>query len=547
MGPTSRRRTLAVAALLAAATTACSSTAGPAAGAGDAAAGKPVTGGTLTFALHGDTDCLDPHLTGSSVSSWIGRNNLDSLVGQSLDNRTTPWLASSWDVSADGLSYTFHLRGGVTFTDGTPLDAAAVKANLDLIADPATKSSYARSLLGPYAGSEVADPATLTVRLSAPFTSFLQGLSTPFLGIASPTFLKAHAADSCTTGLVGSGPFKLDSYTRGQGASFSRNAAYAWGPGYAAHTGAAYLDKLELKIVTESSVRDGGLFSGQFDGVANVAPSDLTRVSKDPKLQLLKHENPGVNHVLLLNTARAPFDSLQVRQAFQSSIDVKSTVQSVFFGQTSAADGLFGKATEYYDSSVQGLWGFDRAKAGALLDQAGWTARDGEGYRTKDGRRLSVSLVYSDISATAEEQTIFQAAAQQAKESGFEVKLDKVAAAAESDRQGKGDYDIGALYFVRAEPDIARTVFAARFTPPAGANLARVNDPVLEDLLAKGLTLPEGAERAKVYADVQQRIIGQAYAVPTYVPFGRLGAVKAVHGLGFATNSAPLFYDVWKS
>ena len=544
MGSTARRRALALAALLTAAT-ACSSTAGPAVVSGDAAA--PVKGGTLTFALHGDTDCLDPHLTGSSVSSWIGRNNLDSLVGQALDNKITPWLAKSWEVSADGRGYTFHLREGVTFTDGTPLDAAAVKANLDLVADPATKSSYARSLIGPYTGSEAVDATTLKVNLSAPFTSFLQGLSTPYLGIASPAFLKAHPADSCTTGLVGSGPFKLDSYTRGQGAVFSRNPAYDWGPGYAAHTGAAYLDKLELKVVTESSVRDGGLFSGQFDGVANVAPSDLTRVSKDPNLDLLKHENPGVNHVLLLNTARAPFDDLLVRQAFQSSIDVKTTVQSVFFGQTSAADGLFGKATQYYDASVQNLWGFDKAKAGKLLDEAGWTARDGEGYRTKDGRRLTAALVYSDISATAEEQTIFQAAAQQAKETGFEVKLDKVAVAAESDRQGKGDYDIGALYFVRAEPDIARTVFAAKFVPPAGANAARVNDPVLEELLAKGLTLPEGDERAKVYADVQQRVIGQAYAVPTYVPFGRLGARKTVHGLAFATNSAPLFYDVWKS
>ncbi|MFC9331937.1 ABC transporter substrate-binding protein [Kitasatospora sp. NPDC057015] len=338
----------------------------------------------------------------------------------------------------------------------------------------------------------------------------------------------------------------LSSYTRGQSVEFARNEAYEWEPGCAWHTGPAYLDRFDLKAVTESSVRQGGLQSHQFDRVAAVAPANLARTAKDPKLKLLTHENSGINHVLLLNTWLAPIENLKVRRAFQSSISVEDMVKAVFFDYARAADGLFGPATQYHDALVPGQWGHDLDKAARLLDEAGWTARDADGYRTKDSVRLTVQLTYSDEEATAEEQTIYQAAAQQAKLAGFEVKLQTNARAAQTEIESRGDYDITGLFHVRAEPDIARTFFSGSFVLPNGTNYARVQDPTLEELPEKGLATPDGADREVVYRQVQQRVIAQAYVMPTYVPFGRIAVQNGVEGAAFATNSTPLFYDTWK-
>ena len=197
------------------------------------AGGKPVAGGTLTFGLASDTAIIDPSITGSSITALITRNLVDSLVGQAEDNSFTPWLAERWEVNADNTIYTFHLRRGVTFSDGTPLDAAAVKFNFERILDPKTTSSYAKSLLGPVAGIAAPDAATVVISYKQAFAPLLQGLSLPYLGIQSPTYLRE--AKSTTNTVVGSGPFLLESFTKGSGSRLTRRADYNWGPGYAAH------------------------------------------------------------------------------------------------------------------------------------------------------------------------------------------------------------------------------------------------------------------------------------------------------------------------
>lgn len=118
----------------------------------------------------------------------VQRAVLDSLVFQKPDGSFVPWLAKKWEVSEDGTAYTFHLRDDVTFTDGEKFDAAAVKANFDRIADPATKSAQAASMLGGelYKGTEVVDPTTVKVTFAQPYAPFLQAASTAQLGFYAP-------------------------------------------------------------------------------------------------------------------------------------------------------------------------------------------------------------------------------------------------------------------------------------------------------------------------------------------------------------------------
>ncbi|WP_425428599.1 ABC transporter substrate-binding protein [Brenneria roseae] len=454
--------------------------------------------------------------------------------------RKNRWLAERWEINDDNTSYTFHLRKDVTFSDGTKLDAEAVKFNLERILDPKTTSSYAKSLLGPIDAITTPDAYTVVIHYSSSFAPLLQGLSLPYLGIQSPTYLKNTPNTSNT--VVGSGPFILDSFVKGSGSRLSKRADYNWGPGYAKHTGPAYLDGITFKYLPEASVRLGALTSNQVQAIDAVPPANYPSVKKNPRLDVLTYENPGVNRVLYFNTTKGPFQDVKVRQAFQSAADTATAVKVSYFGTLKAADNVVGPATLYYDPTVKSHWGFDLQKANQLLDTAGWNNKDGEGYRTKDGKRLTVTFVYATTNVEAADVTLFQAIQYQVKQAGIDLKLDPTDAGGFTSRTNGNEYDIASNFFVRAEPDILRTVFDSAYAPPNGNNFTRIS--VLDEKLRKAVGASD-AERKQLYTDIQHEIIDQAYVLPVYIPAYQLGLSKQVQGISWATNAKPNFYDVW--
>ncbi|WFU06644.1 ABC transporter substrate-binding protein (plasmid) [Rhizobium sp. CB3171] len=503
-------------------------------------AAKPVDGGVLKVGLGTDTAIIDPSITGSSITAVITRNLVDSLVGQAPDNSFSPWLAERWEINGDNTVYTFHLRQGVTFSDGTPLDAAAVKYNFDRILDPKTTSSYAKSLLGPIDKIEAPDTQTLVIRYRQSFAPLLQGLSLPYLGIQSPAYLQKAA--STTNTVVGSGPYVLDSFVQGSGSKLSRRADYNWGPGYAIHTGPAHFNEIDFKYLPEASVRLGALASGQVQAIDAVPPANFRSVQGNGTLQVVTKENPGVSSSFLLNTSKGPFTDIKVRQAFQSAVNVASVVKAAYFGTLKPADNIVGPSTLYYDPGVKTKWGFDVAKANRLLDEAGWTEKDADGIRQKGGQRLTVHYVYDSAQVGDSDITLAQAAQYQVRQAGFDLQLDPVDAGGFTSRTNANDYDLVSLYYVRAEPDILRTVFHSAYAPPNGANYARINS--LDEKLSKAIGATD-AERKRLYAEIQAEIIDQAYAVPRYIPAYQLGASKKLLGISWATNAKPNFYDAW--
>lgn len=501
---------------------------------------KPVQGGVLNVGLGSDTPIIDPHITAYGVTALIARNVVDSLVGQAEDNSFTPWLAERWEINDDNTEYRFHLRKDVTFSDGTKLDAAAVKYNFERILDPKTTSSYAKSLLGPIDSITTPDDYTVVLHYSSAFAPLLQGLSLPYLGIQSPTYLKKTPNTSNT--VVGSGPFILDSFVKGSGSKLSKRADYNWGPGYAKHTGPAYLDGITFKYLPEASVRLGALTSGQLQAIDAVPPANYSAVKKNPRLDVISYENPGINRVLYLNTSKGLFQDVKIRQAFQSATDAATAVKVSYFGTLKAADNVVGPATLYYDPTVKSRWGFNLQKANQLLDGAGWNTKDGEGYRTKDGKRLTVNFVYASTNVEAADVTLFQAIQYQVKQAGFELKLNPTDAGSFTTRTNANDYDVASNYFVRAEPDILRTVFDSAYAPPNGNNFTRIN--ALDEKLRKAVGASD-AERKQIYTDIQREVIDRAYVVPVYIPAYQLGLSKQVQGVSWATNAKPNFYDAW--
>jgi len=500
---------------------------------------KPVAGGTLNVALGSDTPIIDPSITGYSVTALVTRNVVDSLVGQAEDNRFTPWLATAWEINDDHTQYTFHLRKDVTFSDKTPLDAAAVKYNLDRILDPKTTSSYSKSLLGPISDITTPDAYTVVIHYKTPFASLLQGLSLPYLGIQSPTYLKNTPNTSNT--VVGSGPFILKSFVKGNGSQLTRRDDYHWPAGYAKHTGPAWLQAINFKYLPESSVRLGALTSHQVQAIDAVPPANARSLKNNPQIQILTKENPGVNRVLYLNQSTGVFQDVKVRQAFLHAVDAASAVKVAFFGTLKPANTILGPQTLYYDATATTR--FDLALSEKLLDQAGWKVA-GNGVRTKAGKPLTVRFLYDPTSAESADLTLFQALQFQVKKAGFDLKLDPVDTGVFTARSADNDYDIASNFYVRAEPDILRTVFHSAYIPPKGGDYARVTQ--LDDKLTQAIGVAD-AQRKQLYSEIQHQIIDQAYAVPIYVPAYQFGVSKQLHGVGWSTNAKPTFYDAWLS
>ena len=184
---------------------------------------------TLTFGISSGVDTLDPTATTFSSVEIIVGHVFDTLVKQQPLGTYHPGLATSWTVNDDATEYVFELRDDVTFHDGTPLNAEAVKYTFDRIVDPDTKSQMAFSFIGPYAESEVLGEHSIAVRFSSPNAAFLDGVSHPQLGPISPTAIEALGADWGFSGIVGAGPFVFDSYVPDSEVVMVKNAGLRLG------------------------------------------------------------------------------------------------------------------------------------------------------------------------------------------------------------------------------------------------------------------------------------------------------------------------------
>ncbi|WP_053351283.1 ABC transporter substrate-binding protein [Leucobacter musarum] len=515
---------------------------GPSADAAEASS-EPQAGGSITYAVGATTDTLDPSL--SPGNSWITGQVVDSLVFQNDDYTFAPWLAKSWDISDDGTEYTFHLRDDVTFSDGTPLNAEAVKVNFDRIANPDTLSSYAKSLLGPYVSTEVVDEFTAKVTLSEPLTSFLQGLSLPYLGIQSPEYLEEAGADTANS-VVGSGPYVLADLTPGQSWTLDKRDDYAWAPEPKDH-GAAYLDQVTFSYVPESSVRVNGVASGEFDLINNVTYSQYDTLENTDGVTFTDYQPGGVGNGLALNLKSGIFADKNVRTAFQSSFDVETLIDSTFYGAVKAqTGGAFTPNSQYYDAEVGKLYGYDIKKANQLLDDAGWSEKNADGIREKDGKTLTVRLL-SFPEPSQDVLNLVQALQQAGLEAGWDIQYEQLDRAIWNERINAGEYDVQIHSYFRAEADIARTVWAQEFVPPWGYSFSWPTDDKLETLLNEGAETPDGDKREQIYHDIQSYVITEGLELPLY-PISRPYAYgDDIEGLKLGGAAIPYAYDLWKN
>ncbi|GGO22885.1 peptide ABC transporter [Microbispora rosea subsp. aerata] len=500
---------------------------------GSQAPAAPAGATSLTWAVETEPITFNPHQWAQNKARLLVFNQFDALVARGEDGSFVPWLAKSWQVSDDGRTYTFKLRDDVVFQDGTKFDAAAVKANLDKLREPGYNPAVASIQLHAFDKAEVLSPTTLKVTLKEPDGLFLDFLSSPLAAQVSPKSLK-EAKDLKAGGpdVVGTGPFILDRYVKGQEVHYTRNPKYNWAPQGSAHQGPAYLSEITYRFLPQAAVRVGALTSGQVQVIEGVAATDIQSIKSDPSLSFQSALNSGTAFSYYFNTSHPPFDDKRVRQAFREAVDLDAVLASVYQGTAKRAWSIVAETSPFYDRSLEKTYGGDVAKANALLDAAGWTERDAEGYRVKDGKRLTVRSVASAPYVRDRRDILAQAIQAQVKQTAgidFQVKIvDQGTAqkAIEDDayeifENSRGDSDAGAaLNLILPEK--------------AAINRTRYADAELDGWLAKASASSDTEERKALYAKVQRKVVtDEAIVFPIYVPSDQIAASKNVQGLGF--------------
>jgi len=510
---------------------------------------KPVSGGTLIYATDREPLCLDPHSEGDMPQVFIAQQFLDSLVSMDDNGRIGPWLAKSWEVSADGLVYTFHLRDDVRFTDGTPLTAEAVRANLDHMIDPKTQSSTDKNyIVRQYVRTDIIDEHTAAVHLSRPYAAFLEVLSQGFMGIESPTALKRPEQANCESP-VGSGPFKVVRWDRQNQIVLERNPDYAWGPPTALHQGPAYLDRIEWKIIPDPSVRFASVQSGDVDVIDTLPPEAHAPARGNPDLTLVLRNRPGNPTNGTFNITREPFSDRRVREAFVRAANVDGALKSVYFGEFPRAEGPLSSVTPLYSADFEHAQDYDPQLAGRLLDEAGWTRRDADGYRTKSGRRLSV-VIPEDEYLSVSERALWEQVQASTKKVGFAVDLQPASHAVMMNRVYTGwDYDARIEYWNTNTPDVLRYLFGADFIGSVGpfhSNGSGYNDPQFDRVMEQALETQDQDVRRQLYHQAQQTISQQYLQLTTYPQSTRLAIYKTAHGVRVEPSlTITYLYDAW--
>lgn len=345
---------------------------------------------TFVFGASGDPSSLDPAFASDGESFRISRQIFEGLVGvESGTADPAPMLAESWEQSDDGLSYTFTLKEGVTFHDGTEFNADAVCFNFDRqnnftgIAQSESLSYYWGKIMRGYAdtgtsiygGCEVGSPSEVTITLTEPFAGFIPALSLPAFAMQSPTALQEYQADEvggtseaptlseyAQGHPTGTGPFQFDSWEPGAEATVNAYEGY-WGD-------QGQVQKVIFRVIGDTTARRQALESGSIDGYDLVAPADLGALESAG--YMLTNRDPFNILYLGMNQADPALGDIRVRQAIAHAIDKQQLVTQVLPEGTTVASQFMPDSVIGFNSGVT-TYDFDQAAAKALLAEAGFT------------------------------------------------------------------------------------------------------------------------------------------------------------------------------
>jgi len=454
------------------------------------ASGTAKKGGTLKIGLQADPVALDPHSTSLTATNHIVEHIYGRLVTIDASLVPKPDLAESWDISPDGLVYTFKLRKGVKFHSGRPLVAADVKYSYERVLDPATKSTSTASLKS-IKTIETPDDNTVKITLDKPNAAFLVALWSPNYAIVAKEDVQKNG--DLTKVANGTGPFKFVEYVPNTRLVLERNPDY-W------DTGKPYLDRIEMIPIPDDTARSTAIRTGTVDFIEYAPSKDLQTLKGDKTLTLAGDQNTNIRYLgFNLTKKDAPWANPKVRQAISVALDRQAVVDVAFYGFATPTLTVFPPG--YWATLETPVLAVNAAKAKQMLADAGFpngfkvTIKTWSSYPFLSNAALAVQDQLKAIGITADVAP---------EDNGTFIK----------DNNTK-NYDMlvsGTSGYV--DP---HEVMYSNFGTDLTSNNSGYSDAEFDKLVADGVAATKQEDRKKIYAQLQQKLLADNPWVMLYI------------------------------
>lgn len=472
---------------------------------------KPVRGGTLTAAISSDPGVLNPATSTSGAVHEASELLYNGLVSVNEDLEPVPELAESWKVQDDGATYTFTLRDGVKWHDGEPFTSEDVKFSFEEVL--LELHSRTAASVGPALDSiETPDEKTVVFNFKHPYAPFLQQLDVTEAPII-PEHVYAGSdplENPANTEPVGTGPFKFVSYKKGSEIRYEANPDYFV-------KGQPYLDEVVIRIIPDPATQVAALESGEVDYLGSVSGPDIARLEENPDVKTIESTrgSGGSNCIMTMsfNLERPMFQEPAVREAVAHALDRDKFVDQILFGAGRVAEAPISSGILWAHAEGLDVPTFDRAEAERLLEEAGWV-ESGDGPReaqgiegVEDGTPLAFDFVHFTTFAKYGELV-----RQQLGEVGIDVELVTLEPEVFPERIFVDrDFDTNIISYCNGlDPEIGvrRMYTSQNIGPVPFSNSSVYSNDEVDSLFEEGARTTERSERAKIYGDVQERVVG---------------------------------------
>ena len=498
-------------------------------GSADADAGEVTPGGKVVYGLEAETAdgwCLpEAQLAISGIQ--VARTIYDTLTRPNADGEYEPWLASAVEPNEDFTQWTITVRDGVTFHDGTPLDATVVKNNLDAYrgAYPGRSPQLFIFTFSNIASVDVVDPMTVMVTTKVPWTAFDAYLyGSGRVGMMAQAQLDDPV--NCADNLIGTGPFVFDEWVPNQRFVATKNPDY-WATD-AEGRQLPYLDEIEYRPIVEVAQRVNALDSGDINAMHTSDPltiSDLQAQDESGEISLTESIDFGEVTYLMLNSSKPPFDNIKARQAlaFAFNFDDYNAIRGK--GILTRATGPFAPGN-VGNLDETDLPGFDLEEAQRLVEE----------YEQETGQPLSFSYTTTQAESTVADAQFWQQAAEDA---GMEVEIITVDQSTQIDAALAGDFQaIAWRNHPGGDPDEQYNWWQTG----SPVNFGRFDDPDISRLLDEGRSNPDDDARVGIYENLNRRFGEEVYNIWNYYTIWSVATAPDVHGvLGEGPTSADPF------
>lgn len=498
-----------------------------------------VSGGVLTVGIPVEPETLDPGDAVFVQEQFILQSLFDSLLSMGPDGSLHPALATSWEPNAEYSEFTFKLRDDVTFHDGTPFKADAVKASFDHIVSESVLESGGKSLLQDhqYVETTVVDDQTVTVKFGVSYPGFLRDAARQWLSISSPAAVEKFGADYGRNP-VGTGPFKFVQWDAQSQIVLERNPDYKWGPEFASHQGPAYLDQVVFHILPEAATRLTAFETGEILMAGEPPALDAIAMQDSGKGTIQTFAQPGIPAVLMINTAKAPTDDINVRKAMILAVNQQELAQTAFQSLGLPAYSVVSPTTWGYSEEAGNQYRNDLTEAQRLLEEAGWVDSDGDGIREKDGEKLTIDWPDNPAWSEAFNELLSGYLAN----AGFDVQYRSMDDGAQFEELLAGNYSLVYMYWTRLDPSPLRILFHSdNFGGGAWTNF---KSDELDATLVDADTNVDENVRKQDYETAQKIIMDNALVIPMFTVNTSYLTAPAVQNFSFDLEGYPLIYEI---